>query len=148
MVICLFSLTFPLGTVAGGLALYARGRVHRKGAAQLGALACGSLALGVISLGLPFQLALLAVFAWGICGSVFMAAGRTVFQEEAPEHERARVLAVYTMGFMGSGGLLGAPLAGLLAHAVGPLNALGVNAVAMLATVGLLAALTPILRVR
>ncbi len=50
-----------------------------------------------------------------------MNAGRTVFQEQAPAEQRARVLSTYTLGFMGAGGLLGAPLSGLAADLVGPL---------------------------
>ena len=146
--LALFSTSFPLGTIAGGFALLLRGQIQRKGLAQVLALLAGAVALGTVSLGLPFWLALFGTFVWGICGAVFMNAGRTVFQEQAPAPERARVLATYTMGFMGSAGVVGAPLAGLLAHALGPLETLAVNAASMVAVASLLWAVTPIGRVR
>jgi MFS family permease len=51
-----------------------------------------------------------------------MNAGRTVFQEKATPATRGRVLSVYTLGFMGASGLVGAPLAGFLAESIGPLG--------------------------
>ena len=136
------STAFPVGTLAGGLALLLRGGLRRKGAAQLAAVAAGSLCLGVVAVGLPFWAALIAVGGWGVCGSVFMNAGRTVFQEQAPIEQRARVLAAYSLGFMGASGLLGAPLSGLLADAIGPLATLALASGCMLATVGVLLIVT------
>jgi MFS family permease len=128
---------FPLGTITGSLAILLRGGVRRKGAAQLLSLCAGSLCLGAVSLGLPFAGALAAIALWGVGASVFMNAGRTVFQERATESNRARVLSVYTLGFMGSAGLVGAPLAGALVELVGPLRTCLIDACAMLVVVAL-----------
>jgi MFS family permease len=143
----LFMMVFPLGTILGSVLLLLRGGIRRKGRAQLLALAAGAGCLGVISLGLPFPLALVAVCAWGVSGSVFMNASRTVFQQEAPTDERARVLSTYTLGFMGAGGLVGAPLSGFLADWLGPLGALSVSAATMLAAVATVSLTTRISRI-
>jgi MFS family permease len=118
----LLQMCFPIGTIAGSLALLARGGIRRKGLAQIGALLAGCLCLGVVGFGLPLWGTLLAVVSWGAGASVFMNAGRTVFQEKATPATRGRVLSVYTLGFMGASGLVGAPLAGFLAESIGPLG--------------------------
>jgi MFS family permease len=128
---------FPVGTIIGSLAILLLGGVRRKGAAQLLSLCVGSLCLGSVSLGLPFAGLLGAITLWGVGASVFMNAGRTVFQERASAANRARVLSVYTLGFMGSAGLVGAPLSGALAELVGPLQTCLVDAGAMLVVVAL-----------
>jgi MFS family permease len=74
-----------------------------------------------------------------------MNSGRTVFQERASAENRGRVLSVYTLGFIGAAGLIGAPLCGLLVEAVGPLFACAVNAGSMLVVVAAIAVSTPIL---
>jgi MFS family permease len=128
---------FPVGTIAGSVAILLRGGIRRKGVAQLLSLLCGALCLGAISTGLPFVGTLIAIAVWGMGASVFMNAGRTVFQERASESNRARVLSVYTLGFMGSAGLVGAPLSGALVELVGPLQTCAIDACAMLVLVAL-----------
>ena len=131
----------------GSVVLFRRGGVRRKGPAQLLALGASSLLLLVISVGLPFVALLACVVVWGTGASVFMVAGRTLFQEQASEAHRARVLSTYTLGFMGAAGLIGAPLSGVLAGAVGPLLALRILAFCMLAVVALVMLTSRIARV-
>jgi MFS family permease len=135
--ISLVSTTFPVGTIIGSTALVRRGGVRRKGPAQLLALLGAACLLLIISLGLPFAGTLACVLAWGACASVFMIAGRTLFQQYATEEHRARVLSTYTLGFMGAAGVVGAPLSGVLVSALGPLLALRVLGLMMFAVVGL-----------
>ena len=115
------NMAFPIGTIFGAGTVLWYGGMRRKGLAQVLALLGGASCVGVLSFGLPFWGALLAVGVWGTSASIFMSAGRTVFQEQARPSHRARVLSVYTLGFMGTTGLIGAPLAGVMVDWVGPL---------------------------
>jgi MFS family permease len=140
---------FPIGTILGSLALLARGGVRRKGLAQVAALVFGSACLGSVGLGLPLWGTLLAVALWGLGAALFMNAGRTVFQEQAPAAHRGSVLvlAVYMLGFLGASGLVGAPVSGLLVGWLGPLATCLTASAAMLAVVALVVARTEIARV-
>ncbi len=143
----ILSMTFPVGTIIGSIALLWRGGIRRKGRAQLIALAAGSAALFAISLGLPLAGTLVAICAWGISASIFMSAGRTLYQEAAPPTHRGRVLSVYTLGFMGSGPM-GALLSGFLVQQLGVLAACATSAAAMLVVVLLATLGTQISRLR
>jgi MFS family permease len=118
--LALLNMAFPLGTIFGSLLVLWRGRIQRKGRIQLISLTTGAGCLGVISLGLPLWGTLTAICGWGIGAAIFTTAGRTMFQEHAPPSHRARVLSVYTFGFMGAAGLVGAPLSGILVEWFGP----------------------------
>ena len=139
---------FPLGVIVGSLGILSRGGLHRKGVAQLAALAVGALCMGTLGLGLPFPAALAANFAFGAGGAVFMTASRTIFQERANPATRGRVLSVYSLATMVSGGVLGSTVAGTLIVHVGPLQTCLFSAVAMGAIVSLSARLTPIASLR
>lgn len=142
----LLQMCFPVGTILGSLALLARGGVRRKGLAQVGALAAGSGCLGSVGFGLPLWGTLFAVVLWGLGAAVFMNAGRTVFQEQAPPERRGSVLSVYMLGFLGASGLVGAPLSGFLAGWIGPLATCFAAGAAMLVVVALVVATTEIVR--
>ena len=142
--LALLQTSFPVGTIAGSMLILWRGGIHRKGRAQLLALGFGALCMLVLALGLPFPLALCATTLFGLGGSFFMNSGRALFQEHAGQASRGRVLSVYTMAFMGSSGLLGAPLAGVMNAQLGPLVSCGVAGVAMLVVVGAIALATDV----
>jgi MFS family permease len=133
--LALLNTAFPVGTILGSLVMLWRGRLQRKGMAQLVTLSSGSLCLLVIAQGLPLWGTLLAVVAWGMGAAVFVNAGRMIFQEHAQPSHRARVLSAFSFGFMGATGLLGAPLAGVLIERVGPLTTCAVSGGAMLVVV-------------
>jgi hypothetical protein len=136
---------FPLGTITGSLMLLSRGGIRRKGVAILIALFVGSLCLISFSFGLPFWGLLLAIFAWGICGSVMFNASRTMVQAAAPPTHRARVLSVYSLGLFGAGPF-GALQAGYAAQHLGPFTACALSGLTMAAVVALVTVWSPIAR--
>ncbi len=133
--------TFPTGTILGSLAIRARGGIARKGRAMLLALCNGTLNLALLSVGLPYWGFLICALAWGTGGAVFINSSRTLVQEAAPPEQRGRVLAVYQLGFVGSGPL-GFFLTGLLCDAFGPLTALRISAVGMACVIAAVATLS------
>ncbi len=138
------NMAFPLGTIFGAGTILWRGGIRRKGRAQVTALVVGAGCIGSLSFGLPFWGALLVVGVWGTSASIFMSAGRTVFQEQARPSHRARILSVYTLGFMGTTGLIGAPLAGVLVDWLGPLLTCAATSGLMIVAVLGVAAWTPV----
>jgi MFS family permease len=62
-------------------------------------------------------------FCWGVTGGMVMAMARALMQEGAPEGQRGRVMAFFTLTFMGAGPL-GALLSGYLVESLGPRLAL------------------------
>jgi MFS family permease len=105
------------------------------------AMASGTLNLALLSVGLPYWGFLLCALAWGTGGAVFINSSRTLVQEAAPPEQRGRVLAVYQLGFVGSGPI-GMLLTGFLCDTFGPLNALRISAVGMALVIASVAALS------
>ena len=62
---------------------------------------------------------LVAIFAWGMCGTIPMSMSRSIIQSAAPGDYRARVLAVYSLANLG-GMPLGAAYWGFIAGYWGP----------------------------
>ena len=143
----LLQMCFPVGTILGSAGILWAGGIRRKGLSQLGALVFGSACLGAVGFGLPLWGTLLAVVLQGVGASLFMSAGRTVFQQQAPPEQRGRVLSVYMLGFMGASGLIGAPVCGLMVDWLGPLATCFAASLTMLAVVAAVAAATEIVRV-
>jgi MFS family permease len=141
------NMAFPIGTIFGAGTVLWYGGMRRKGLAQVLALLGGACCVGVLAFGLPFWGALLTVGLWGTSASIFMSAGRTVFQEQARPSHRARVLSVYTLGFMGTTGLIGAPLAGVMVDWVGPLMTCGLASGVMIVGVLCVAMFTQVTQV-
>ena len=77
------STAFPLGTIAGSLVVIRRGGLGELMRSQWVALGIAACILIGMSLGLPFGWTLGGVVLWGVAGSVFMIAGRTLFQQRA-----------------------------------------------------------------
>jgi MFS family permease len=141
-----FMTALQAGVVLGACALLLRGRVPRRGRALVASLAGAGLPILVLAAAPPFPLLLAAGLAWGLCVALFQSIGRAILQEGAPEAQRARVLAVYSLAVMGAG-VVGSPLAGWLAGHIGPLAALAAAACGTWLFVGLLALRTRVWRV-
>ena len=139
----LIYVTFPAGSVLGLILLWRRGQVRRRGRAIVLAQSGAALCLLAISTGIPYAFTLLAGTAWGVCGAFFISIGRTVFQEEADDAHRARVLSIQVLGVMGAG-TVGSPLAGLLAGQLGALGAFAFCGIAMLVFAALVCRFTEI----
>jgi MFS family permease len=80
---------------------------------------------------------------WGLAAGVNMTMARTIVQVEAPAEARGRVLAFYSLGFMGSAPV-GATLSGIVTELVGPLMTTFLCAASMLVLVTALIATTPV----
>jgi MFS family permease len=125
----LLTTAMGVGSVAGALAAGARGRVSPRlltvsatvfGIAQLAAAVAPSLALQVVAL-IPLGAASVT-FAAGVNSSLQLAAGDAM---------RGRVMALYSVVFLGSTPI-GAPLVGWLADAVDPRAGMALGGLAAL----------------
>ncbi|TVT60863.1 MFS transporter [Amycolatopsis rhizosphaerae] len=118
------------GAVAGGLAVAARGRAGVL-PLVLGATGFG-LALGVATVApsLPTELAALALV--GVGSTAFLATGNTTLQLITRPSFRGRVMALWSVTFLGSTPI-GGPIVGVVAQFFGPRAGLGLGAAACLA---------------
>lgn len=115
------------GALLGALATSARVRV-RPGAMALAAIALGTLMLGAA--GAPsFALELAVLVPMGAASVVFAASVNSTLQLSVAPEMRGRVMALYSVVFLGSTPI-GGPLLGWLAGAAGPRSGLLVGAAA------------------
>ena len=138
---------FPLGSVLAGLVIVSRGGIERNGRALALGQLFAAFSIAAIAWGLPFAGTALAVLGWGAGGALFINAGRTLFQENASEANRARVLSVYALGVMG-GGPIGSVVSGLLATPLGLHGALAVSGVMSLSVTLVVVLTTRLLSLR
>jgi MFS family permease len=108
-----------LGAVTGSLLIAS----WVKPGVMMVALCCALLSIVHIWLALPFgvYLALAGMFLLGVSCGFFNVTVTSTLQLGARDDVRGRVMAMYRIGILGSG-LIGAPLAGTLADAVGVLR--------------------------
>jgi MFS family permease len=108
-----------LGAVTGSLLIASR----VKPGGMMVALCCGLLSVVYIWLSLPFGVyfALAGVFLLGASCGFFNVTVVSTLQLRARDDVRGRVMAMYSVGILGSA-LVGAPLAGTLADTVGVLG--------------------------
>ena len=117
--LAIFTLCFWLGTIVTALCFVKIGMPKRKGRLYLFAVLLGGALLLVESLRIPYPLFCALNFLWGIANGIIITIGRGMVQELADEHLRARILSVFSFGFM-VGGPVGAVSLGFLAGAIGP----------------------------
>ncbi len=130
----LFMTMLQSGSMLGAIGLLALGNIPRRGALLAVSMFASTLPLFVLGSGVSFHAALAVGFFWGLCVAAFSSLGRAIFQEAAPPEQRARVLSVFTLSTMGAG-VLGQPVSGFVAGAVGPHMAFTLAGIALLAFV-------------
>lgn len=141
--ISVLNFAFWGGTIASTMAMMARRPVERRGRAMTAALLVGCAALITVPIAPNFTALCVIAGVWGLAAGVNMTMARTIVQVEAPPEARARVMAVYSLGFMGSAPI-GATLTGIATEFVGPLIATFASAVMMAIMILILIATTPV----
>ena len=124
--------SFWVGTIAATALLLRLGHINRPGRIMMISVIGGVVILALI--GVPGSFVRLGALCliWGLGAGVTMSMGRSMVQQFAPPAQRARVLAIYQLGFSG-GAPLGAFAVGYLVKFMGPHDAAFVPAGAMLA---------------
>lgn len=119
--------------------------LRQPGRALLASHIVGALALATFAADKPFLWFVAVVVVWGFAAGIAISMSRTIVQSAAGEQYLGRVLAVYSMGFMG-GAPLGSAAVGFAA------SELGTRAAALIPAIGLglaslaLAMFTPLWR--
>lgn len=144
--ISVLNFTFWGGTIASTIAMMMRRPIERRGLAMIGALVVGCFALMAVPFAPSFTVLCAIAGVWGLAAGVNMTMARTIVQVEAPPKARARVLAFYSLGFMGSAPV-GATLTGIATELIGPLVTTFVSAALMLLMMIILSATTPVLSI-
>ncbi|MPY90895.1 MAG: MFS transporter [Luteitalea sp.] len=134
-----------VGSLAGAVTLTMRRDL--RGLGKWVAIACGSFGVGLVlfSLSRHFWLSASILLPTGYFMMFQMAASNTLIQSMVPDALRGRVMAVYSMMFIGMAPF-GALLAGMLADAIGPPLTVAVGGAACLVGAVLFAYRLPALR--
>jgi MFS family permease len=145
--ISLLNLAFWGGTITSTLVMMGRRPIERRGRAMVLALLIGCITL----MSVPFAPNFLSLCAiggiWGLAGGVNMTMARTIVQIEAPPAARARVMAFYSLGFMGSAPV-GATLTGIATEFIGPITTTFICAFSFAVMIAVLIATTPVWSIR
>lgn len=121
--------------------------LRRPGRAMITSHLIGAVALMTFAIDKPFWAFALIVMAWGLAAGVAISMSRTIVQGAAEPQFLGRVLAVYSMGFMG-GAPIGSALTGFAASELDAHLAAIIPAVALIVASLALALLTPLWRYR
>ena len=119
--------------------------LQRPGRALIASHLIGAVVLFTFAIPKPFLSFAALVALWGFAAGVAISQSRTITQGAAEPRYLGRVLAVYSMGFMG-GAPLGSAIVGFAAHELGPRLAAIVPATGLALAALALATLTPLWR--
>jgi MFS family permease len=135
-----------VGALLGALTLASRSGV--RGLGRWVAIACGGFGLSLVlfSFSRVFWLSAALLLPVGFCMMLQMSSSNTLIQAMVPDRLRGRVMAVYSMMFMGMGPL-GALLGGALADRLGAPVTVAMGAVAAMGGAALFALRLPTIRV-
>ncbi|MGE3143675.1 MAG: MFS transporter [Hyphomonadaceae bacterium] len=117
----------------------------RPGRAMLASHMIGAVLLISFVFSMPFWVMALLALCFGLVAGVWISMSRTIAQSAAAPQYLGRVLAIYSMGFMG-GAPIGSAVAGVAAMAVGPRWACLVPGLGLLAGAGALTLATSLWR--
>jgi MFS family permease len=123
-----------LGAVVGGLYTASRGTGSPQRLISAALLFGGAVLMTAVAPSLP--LALLALVAVGFCSIGFTSLGNATLQLATSAEMRGRVMALWTVAFLGSTPI-GGPLIGAIGEHVGPRWALALGGVAAVVAAGL-----------
>lgn len=121
--------------------------LRRPGQAMIVSHLIGAIALTSFAFDKPFYVFAIIVAFWGLSAGIAISTSRTITQGAAEPRYLGRVLAVYSMGFMG-GAPLGSIAVGFAASELGPRAAALIPGVGLALAAIALAVLTPLWRYR
>lgn len=133
----MINIAFWGGTIAATLALLKVGHIERRGRVMMGAVTTGLVILGAMSFTMPFWVLCVLCFLWGMGAGTTMTMGRTIVQLAARASHRARVLALYQLGFSG-GAPIGSLIMGFIVGGMGIQHAVLAPSGMMIFIIGLL----------
>lgn len=119
--------------------------LRRPGRAMIFSHIVGACALSSFALDKPFLAFAAVVAVWGFAAGVAISTSRSITQGAAEPRYLGRVLAVYSMGFMG-GAPIGSIVVGFAASELGPRAAALIPGVGLILAAIALALLTPLWR--
>jgi MFS family permease len=134
-----------VGSLGGAIALLSRQGVRGLGRWVATAMAAFGIALMCFSLSRSFWLSAVLLVPVGAAMMVEMASSNTLIQAMVPNHLRGRVMAVYSMMFMGMAPF-GALSAGWAAERIGAPNTVAIGGVVCLVAAGVFSLRLPRLR--
>jgi MFS family permease len=134
-----------VGALAGSIALAMRASI--RGLGTWVAIACGTFGVALVAFSFSRHLALSVaiLIGAGMAMMVQMASSNTLIQSMVPDELRGRVMALYSMMFMGMGPL-GALLAGSIAERAGAPMAIAAGGLVTLVAAIVFALRLPVLR--
>ena len=133
----MINIAFWGGTIAATFILLKIGHIERRGRVMMGAVTSGLIILAAMSFAIPFWALCLLCFLWGMGAGTTMTMGRTIVQLAARASHRARVLALYQLGFSG-GAPIGSLIMGFIVGGIGIYEAVLVPSGVMIVIVALL----------
>jgi MFS family permease len=119
--------------------------LKRPGRAMILSHLAGAAALFTFAAEKPFAWFVVVVVLWGLAAGVAISMSRTIVQGAAGQRYLGRVLAVYSMGFMG-GAPIGSAAVGFAASELGPRVAALIPAIGLAVAAIALAIATPLWR--
>lgn len=131
----LVSSSVGLGAIVGGLWVAGASNVTLPRLAKNGLYFGVTMAIAAVMPSLLLTLVALAVM--GAFSLAFISQANTALQLNSPPEMRGRIMALYSVGFLGSTPV-GAPIVGWIAQHAGPRYALGVGAASILFASGLI----------